>query len=648
MKASTKTSLFYSFLFILCLLALTGSSCNPESADPEVVPSAGQGSSASQTAFKVSPRNTVNSEILDVVEDICQGQFDQARQDLTGKTVTQEVEQLTLLLDQYDQLQLVHQKKKQDALAEQLAELDEVKEQAVDKEVFDVNDIDETMVAVIRAKEFAEESEKDNLLADPFVVKVMEQMLTQADEYEKQGQWVKAYAHCYYWLTALDEENKEYKDKSEQKEYKDKSEQLTEMAAIELSLKDSSCGGTAIERYEGIEAVMFLRALHLLESNYVNGVDHLGMAEKGLQRCRLLGEVLLSTQEELAWGADEYGVQKWIENLDVIEEQLKKETKNSDNKIKPERMAALFEDVLVLAEITLKLPPEVIIAQFTEAALSAMDPFTTVIWPWNVKDFEKSMTQQFTGIGVEISKATGVLKVVSLLPDTPAQKSWLDADDEIVAVDSEPTKDLSIYCAVRKITGPKNTKVTLTIRRPSTDETRDIVLKRAKIVVDPIRGWTRTPDGQWDHMIDRQNRIGYVRLTAFTENTGESMDEALRKMEKKGLNGLILDLRFNSGGYLQAAAEVVDMFVKEGVIVKSNPRHGLATYEIAHRSGTHPDYPLVVLINGSSASASEIVAGALQDVKHQRGTLVGQRSYGKGSVQVVTPFTGGGSQMKYT
>ena len=207
---------------------------------------------------------------------------------------------------------------------------------------------------------------------------------------------------------------------------------------------------------------------------------------------------------------------------------------------------------------------------------------------------------------------------------------------------------MSIYCAISKITGPKNTKVTLTIRRPSTEEVRDVVLKRAKIVVDPIRGWTQTPEGEWDHIIDPENRIGYVRLTAFTENTGENMDEALRKMEKDGLNGLILDLRFNSGGYLQAAAAVVDMFVKEGVIVKSSPRHGLATYEIARRSGTHPDYPLVVLINGSSASASEIVAGALQDVKYQRATLVGQRSYGKGSVQVVTGFTGGGSQMKYT
>ena len=235
-----------------------------------------------------------------------------------------------------------------------------------------------------------------------------------------------------------------------------------------------------------------------------------------------------------------------------------------------------------------------------------------------------------------------------MLPDTPAYKSGLDADDEIVAVDGELTKEMTIYCAISKITGPKGTKVTLTIRRPSTGETKDIRITRDKIVVQPLRGWLREADGEWNYWVDPENQIGYVRLTAFTEKSGPDLDEVLRKLEKEGMKGLILDLRFNSGGYLQAAAEVVDLFIKEGVIVKSNPRQGLATYEIAHRSGTHPDYPLVILMNTSSASASEIVAGALQDAKHQRATLVGQRSYGKGSVQVVTPFTGAGSQLKYT
>ena len=249
---------------------------------------------------------------------------------------------------------------------------------------------------------------------------------------------------------------------------------------------------------------------------------------------------------------------------------------------------------------------------------------------------------------MEISKRTGALKILSLLPDTPAYKTGLDADDEIVAVNGELTADMTILCAVSKITGPKGTKVTLTMRRPVTGHTWDVTIVRDKIVVQPLRGWRRTEVGTWDYMIDPANGVGYVRLTAFTETSGPDLHKTLLELEKKGLSALILDLRFNSGGYLSSAAEVVDLFVREGVIVKSSPRHGLATYEIARRSGTHPDYPLVILINGASASASEIVAGALQDPQHQRAVLVGERSYGKGSVQVVTPFTGGGSQLKYT
>ena len=213
------------------------------------------------------------------------------------------------------------------------------------------------------------------------------------------------------------------------------------------------------------------------------------------------------------------------------------------------------------------------------------------------------MTQQFIGIGVEISKATGKLKVVSLLPDTPAYTSGLDADDEILAVDGESTENMTVVCAVSKITGPKGSKVTLTIRHAGSDKTEDITIVRDRIVVPPLRGWQRDESGEWQYMIDRENGIGYIRITNFTETTVPDMDEILRKLEKEGLRGLIIDLRFNSGGYLVSAAGVVDLFVEEGVIVKSEPRVGFSTSERAHKQGTHPNYPLVVLINGQSASA---------------------------------------------
>jgi len=207
---------------------------------------------------------------------------------------------------------------------------------------------------------------------------------------------------------------------------------------------------------------------------------------------------------------------------------------------------------------------------------------------------------------------------------------------------------MSIFCAVSKITGPENTQVTLTVRHPDSKKTEDITITRKHIVVSPIRGWQREDNGNWRYMIDQQAGIGYLRITDFTESVVDDADRTLKEMEDQGLKGLIIDLRFNSGGYLVSASGIADLFLESGLIVKSKPRQGFASYETAKKAGTHPNYPIVILINGQSASASEIVAGALQDEKYKRALLVGSRTYGKGSVQVVVPYTGDGSQLKYT
>lgn len=625
-----RKSVFLIGLVVLGLTVLMGSSCDTKQREPGM-----HSGTANKQEIQSSP---VVADIQFIVDDICQGDFEQARRLSEKSPSGSAAAQLEYLIDQYFAIEQQRTQKRQAAYEEQLQELEKIKEKVSAKDMADVNDIDDAMIAVIRAREYALPEQKETVLDNPFVQTLLTQMKSNADSDEQQGKWLDAYAHCYLWLSEL------YTD---DKTYKNKSDEMTELAAIELSLKDSTCGETATERYEDIKVEMFLRAIQLLNGNYVKHIDYGEMTEQALKRCRLMGTVLEKTNEQLAWSAAKEQVSEWytaLEMLDTRYSAASRENKPMDI----ETAAEALQEVLAINAVTLKLPEEVMIAHYAEAALGALDPFTNLVWPWNVKDFEKSMTQKFTGIGVEISKATGVLKVVSLLPDTPAYKSGLDADDEIVAVNGEATEEMTIYCAISKITGPKGTKVTLTIRRPATGETKDIVITRDRIMVQPLRGWTRDANGDWNYWADPENKIGYVRLTAFTETSGPDLDEVLRKLEKQGMEGLILDLRFNSGGYLQSAAEVVDLFVKEGVIVKSNPRQGLATYEIAHRSGTHPDYPLVVLMNGSSASASEIVAGALQDSKYQRATLVGQRSYGKGSVQIVNSFTGGGSQIKYT
>ncbi len=296
----------------------------------------------------------------------------------------------------------------------------------------------------------------------------------------------------------------------------------------------------------------------------------------------------------------------------------------------------------------MQIPPGVLISQFAEAALSALDPYTLIVWPKQTTDFEKALTNKFTGIGILIARKSGLLTAESLLPDTPAYSSGLDAGDVIEKVDGIDTKDMTLECAVKRITGPAGTKVTLTVRSPGEDQARDITITRAEITVPTISGWQRTEQGNWIYMTDEADKIGYVSITNFGQMTSSDLEKALAILEAEGMRGLILDLRFNNGGLLNSAIEVTDKFIEEGLIVSTRPRFGVNTYALAHKAKSYYGQPLVILINGGSASASEIVAGALADKVHKRATLVGERTHGKSSVQTTTPYPGEGAQLKYT
>ncbi len=626
------------FLFVFCLVSFCVAAAGCKGLSEPGEPNGPADVNMVSPPAATTANTLVNSSADAVAERILSGDFAGARQVCSFLDTGQDdvsIARLAEILDRYDRIKARREQSRQKALAEQLTELDKLSGKLSGK-IAEVNDIDQILAAAIRARDYSGQEQKESVTARPEVQKAIEQALSRGREFESQGKWIDAYAHGYYWLTLLYEDNKEYKDKVEE---------LTKLASLELSLKDSGCGEAAMERYQGVEPAMFLRAVQALEGNYVNGIDFMQMARDGLGQCRRLGRVLVESHENLAWKAGAGQEEKWQTGLSAIEAGLNEKAGAGDL---PGTLARVFDEVIALNSVSLNLPQEIVIAQFAEATLESLDPYTNIVWPWFVRDFEKSMTQQFSGIGVEISKPGKAIKINSLLPDTPAYRAGLDAEDEIIAVNGESAEPITIFCAVSKITGPRGTKVSLTIRRPSTGRVWDVTMSRDTIVVQPLRGWRRNPDGAWDYLLDPVNRVGYVRLTAFTESTGPDLDAALLGLEKDGLKGLVLDLRYNSGGYLNSATDVADLFLSEGVIVKSSPRHGFATYEIAHRRGTHPDYPMVVLINEGSASASEIVAGALQDARYRRATLVGQRSYGKGSVQVVTPYTGGGSQLKYT
>ncbi len=313
-----------------------------------------------------------------------------------------------------------------------------------------------------------------------------------------------------------------------------------------------------------------------------------------------------------------------------------------------DKFISVFEKVLELNLASARLPEGVVIAQFSEASFLTLDPYTILVWPRDISEFEQQMTNEFTGIGIEITRQSGRLTVASLLPDTPAYSSELDVGDVIEKVDGMPTKDIPLSCAVGRIKGPAGTKVTLTIRRNGQEKTRDITLTRAKIVVPTLRGWQRSGEGKWQNMVDEVSKIGYVRLTSFSETTAADVEASLKSLEAAGMRGLILDLRFNPGGFFDSSVDVTDEFLDDGLIVITRSRFGIPSYATAHKKGTHPNYPMVVLINAGSASASEIVAGALADPSHKRATLVGERTHGKGVVQGISMYPGEGSQLKYT
>jgi len=279
--------------------------------------------------------------------------------------------------------------------------------------------------------------------------------------------------------------------------------------------------------------------------------------------------------------------------------------------------------------------------------LSELDPYSNYISPEQMDRFRRSVESEFGGIGIQITMEHGQLKVLSPLVGTPAYRAGLMAGDRIVEIDGESTANLnSLDAAVRRLKGDEGTKVTLTVIHPGETEKQQISITREVIRIDTVLGDHRKPDGSWQFMLDDENQIGYVRITAFSRNTAEELRKALSQLKKQGLRGLILDLRFNPGGLLTAAVEVSDLFISKGRIVSTKGRQSPERSWDARKKGTFEGFPMVVLINRFSASASEIVSACLQD--HKRAVIMGERTWGKGSVQNVIVMEDHHSAIKLT
>ncbi|MFN2359900.1 MAG: S41 family peptidase [Marinobacter sp.] len=260
--------------------------------------------------------------------------------------------------------------------------------------------------------------------------------------------------------------------------------------------------------------------------------------------------------------------------------------------------------------------------------LSDLDPHSTYLAPKDYEQLEESTSGEFGGLGIEVGMEDGFVKVISPIDDTPAQKAGVQAGDLIIKLGDQPVKGMSLEEAVKLMRGKPGTVLTLTIMREGESAPIEIDVERDVIKVTSIKSRI-IEDG-----------YGYVRITQFQEDTGSQFTKALEDLETKhgsDLDGLIIDLRNNPGGILQAAVEAADTLLDEGLIVYTEGRIQSSRVRFNAEPGdVMPDTPIVVLINGGSASASEILAGALQD--HERAVVMGTQSFGKGSVQTVIPL----------
>jgi len=298
----------------------------------------------------------------------------------------------------------------------------------------------------------------------------------------------------------------------------------------------------------------------------------------------------------------------------------------------------IFNEVLDIVEKNYveEVKQKKLIDEAVAGMIKSLDPHSSFLTPEQYKELQVDTSGTFGGLGIVIAMQNDQLTVVSPIEDTPAFKAGLQAGDRIVKIDGQITKGMTIQDAVKKMRGPENTKVTLTILRKDMKEPKDYVITRAVIKIKSVK--TNMYEGN----------IGYIRISSFQESTLDELRKALQQVNGKSsdLKGIVIDVRNNPGGLLDQAVKTSDAFLKTGTIVSTKGRvKAIESKFVAKDDGTEPTVPMVVLVNEGTASASEILAGALQD--NGRAVVLGMQTFGKGSVQTVIPLEDG-SALKLT
>ncbi|MBX3389396.1 MAG: S41 family peptidase [Phycisphaeraceae bacterium] len=531
-------------------------------------------------------------------------------------------------------------------------------------------------------------TDKPSVLADARVKKLVELADASARKAEQNGEWLVA-SEMFSLLNALLEESGQYKPDLERQSRRlamirmYTPERLWEMRNQRLKAEGEKelppynpTGDNYHQKLKGIDQDMVVRAI-ARSSDHVEQIPTRRLLTGGI----IAIETMIATNDlhrafpELD---NQNAKEAMLTALRTEREQLATPKKNAFGRVTEPGVGeidAILTRLLAVNDRTTKIPSEAILHEFGNGAIDQLDEFSAIIWPDELNRFNRTTQGKFVGVGVQIElDDQSNVRVVTPLEGTPAFRAGIQAGDIIKKINGKSAYGMSIDQVVDNITGPEGTQVILSVDRPETDsaQTADAIagdsgqpsaveapkdndakpekkyremefaINRQLINVVSVKGWKRkgAREDSWDWFIDRDNHIGYVRLTQFSEKTAEELRRAVSQMQKEGLSGLVMDLRFNPGGYLDQAVQVANLFIDSGVVVAMQGPNGRAESPEMARSNTArlKTTPVVVLINEGSASASEIVSGTLQHYGRTGDVnvmVLGQRSYGKGSVQKV-------------
>lgn len=399
------------------------------------------------------------------------------------------------------------------------------------------------------------------------------------------------------------------------------------------------------EALEGISKGMLTSALNTAANDHISSGGWEPLVAGGLSAIRVLGTTP-ALKENFAGLGDPAKAKVLVDAAAKAEEALAR--MNREQVGRPQYNSAL-RDVLSANASGPRIPEEVIYREFGDGAIEELskrfeDEYTQIIWPDQLRRFEQMIKGNFVGVGILIRHDDRRdIQVINPLEGSPASRSGVKSDDRIVAVDGKSTVGWTLNKAVDAITGPAGENVKLTVRRDGIDEPIELTLVREEIKIRSVNGWWKKALDEkgspvWDWYLAPESGIGYVRLTSFNDDSFDDFMAAVKEMRaERDLRGLVLDLRHNPGGLLKSAVDFSNAFVSRGRIVAGQDRNGRQVWQMSAdpSRAALDDLPVVVLVNQGSASASEIVSGAIK--AHDAGVVVGDRSFGKGSVQTVHP-----------